>query len=446
MCSMAGAQQRVVVVGGGFGGLRVINGLKGAGVQITLIDRRNFHLFQPLSYQVATGALAPGDVTYPLRALYKDDDNVRVVLGEVKGFDVGRREVILAADASGPDPKPIPYDMLVVAAGSTYSYFGHDEWAAVAGEVKSLESALSVRSRLLAAFERAELDGDSEARRVALTFVVVGAGPTGVEIAGQIAELARDTLRHDFRAIDPAEAQILLVEGTDRVLGAFPPALSHKAEAALRKLGVTLRLDALVTDVRDGEVVLTGTDGVSETIATGTVVWAAGVQASSLAATLATATGAATDRAGRIVVAPDLTVPGHPEIWALGDMVRVGDTAPLGVAPVAIQQGKYVAKALRRRLQGRHHRPFRYFDKGNLATIGRGEAVADFGRGKLGISGPVAWLLWLTVHLWYLVGFQNRVVVFLRWFFAYVTRGRGSRIISPNALPSSGAPPPPPQD
>jgi NADH dehydrogenase len=439
---MAHAPQRVVVVGGGFGGLRVIHGLRGTGAQITLIDRRNFHLFQPLSYQVATGALSPGDVTYPLRALYKDDDNVSVVLGEVKGFDVDRRQVVLAADASGPDPEPIPYDLLVVAAGSTYSYFGHDEWAAVAGEVKSLESALSVRSRLLAAFERAELDGDTEARRVALTFVVVGAGPTGVEIAGQIAELARDTLRRDFRAIDPTEARILLVEGTDRVLNAFPAALSHKAEDALRRLGVTLRLNALVTDVREGEVVLTDSDGRSETVPTGTVVWAAGVQASSLAATLATATGATTDKAGRIVVAPDLTVPGHPEIWALGDMVRIGDTTPLGVAPVAIQQGKYVAKSIRRRLEGQRSRPFRYFDKGNLATIGRGEAVADFGRGRIGISGPVAWLLWLTVHLWYLVGFQNRVVVFLRWFFAYVTRGRGSRIISPDALPGSEAQPP----
>jgi NADH dehydrogenase len=434
---MSQPPHRVVVIGGGFGGTRVVAGLVGTGAEITLIDRRNFHLFQPLSYQVATGALAPGDVTYPLRALFKDDDNVRVVLGDVEGFDVAQRQVLLAADAAGTDPAPIPYDTLIVAAGSTYSYFGHDEWAAAAGEVKSLESALAVRSRLLAAFERAELDADERARRTALTFVVVGAGPTGVEMAGQIAELARDTLRHDFRAIDSREARILLVEGTDRVLGTFPASLSHRAEAALRELGVTPVLDTLVTDVRDGEVVLTGKDGEAQTIEAGTIVWAAGVQASSLAATLAAATGAQTDRAGRIIVEPDLTLPGHPEITALGDMVRVGDAEPLGVAPVAIQQGHYVAKRLRRQLEGRRSRPFRYINKGNLATIGRGRAVADFGRGKLRLSGVLAWMLWLTVHLWYLVGFQNRAVVFLRWFFAYITRGRGSRIISPDALPDA---------
>jgi NADH:ubiquinone reductase (H+-translocating) len=437
---MSGDRHRVVVIGGGFGGTRVVEGLAGAGVDITLVDRRNFHLFQPLSYQVATGALAPGDVTYPLRALFKDDPQVRVVLGDVAGFDVAGRRVLLDVDAAGDDPPPIPYDTLVVAAGSTYSYFGHDDWAAVAGEVKSLESALSVRSRLLAAFERAELDTDEEARRAALTFVVVGAGTTGVEMAGQIAELARDTLRHDFRAIDSRQARVLLVEGADRVLGGFPPVLSGKAEAALRRLGVTPMLGQMVTDVRPGAVVLTDRDGATETVGAGTVVWAAGVQASSLAGTLAAAPGAETDRAGRIVVQGDLTVPGHPEITALGDMVRIGDTQPLGVAPVAIQQGHYVAKRIRRTLAGQPVKPFRYINKGNLATIGRGKAVADFGRLGLRLSGPPAWVLWLTVHLWYLVGFQNRVVVFLRWFFAYVTRGRGSRIIGPDALP-----PKPPQ-
>jgi NADH dehydrogenase len=435
---MSGDRHRVVVVGGGFGGTRVVEGLAGAEVDVTLVDRRNFHLFQPLSYQVATGALAPGDVTYPLRALFKDDAHVRVVLGEVSGFDVGARQVLLDVDAAGVHPAPIGYDTLVVAAGSTYSYFGHDEWAAVAGEVKSLESALAVRSRLLAAFERAELDGDPEARRAALTFVVVGAGTTGVEMAGQIAELARDTLRHDFRSIDSRQARVLLVEGADRVLGTFPPVLSGKAESALRGLGVTPMLGRLVTDVRPGEVVLTAADGTTETLRAGTVVWAAGVQASGLAATLAAATGAQTDRAGRIVVRPDLTVPGHPEITALGDMVRIGDSRPLGVAPVAIQQGHYVAKRIRRTLEGRPARPFRYINKGNLATIGRGQAVADFGRGGLRLSGLPAWVLWLTVHLFYLVGLQNRAVVFLRWSFAYLTRGRGSRIIGPDALPAPG--------
>jgi NADH dehydrogenase len=255
-------------------------------------------------------------------------------------------------------------------------------------------------------------------------------------MAGQIAELARDTLRHDFRAIDSRQARILLVEGADRVLGAFPPSLSEKAEAALRDLGVTPMLGRLVTDVRPGAVVVTGADGRGETVAAGTVVWAAGVQASSLTGTLAAATGAQTDKAGRILVGRDLTVPGHPEITALGDMVRVEGTEPLGVAPMAIQQGHYVAKRIRRTLDGRPSKPFRYINKGNLATIGRGRAVADFGRAGLRLSGLPAWTLWLTVHLWYLVGLQNRVVVFLRWFFAYVTRGRGSRIIAPDALPA----------
>ncbi|MEA2168921.1 MAG: hypothetical protein QOF76_2221 [Solirubrobacteraceae bacterium] len=427
---MSSSPHRVVVIGGGFGGLRVVHGLRKADVEITLIDRRNFHLFQPLSYQVATGALAPGDVTYPLRALFSDEHNVRVVLGDVEGFDVEQRLVLLASDAQGDHPDPIPYDTLVVAAGSAYSYFGHDDWAAVAGEVKSLESALAVRTKLLSAFERAELTRDGDEQRAAMTFVVVGGGPTGVEIAGQIGELARDTLKHDFRTIDSRDARILLVEGEDRLLGAFPKSLSKKAEKSLSALGVTTLLGKMVVDIKADSVTLKSKDGAAETIATDTVVWAAGVKASDLAGKLAEQIGSETDRAGHLTVEPDLTLPGHPEITALGDMVKVGDTLYPGVAPVAIQQGHYVAKRIRADLEGRESKPFKYLNKGNLATIGRGRAIADFGNGKLKVNGPLAWLLWVFIHLWYLVGFQNRAVVFTRWMFSYLTAGRGSRIIS----------------
>jgi NADH dehydrogenase len=427
---MSTTPHRIVVIGGGFGGLRVVHGLRKTNVEITLVDRRNFHLFQPLSYQVATGALAPGDVTYPLRALFNDERNVRVVLGDVKDFDVEQRQVILASDAESDHPEPIPYDTLVVATGSAYSYFGNDQWAEIAGEVKSLESALAVRSRLLGAFERAELEHDPEKRKAAMTFVVVGGGPTGVEIAGQIGELARDTLKHDFRNIDSRDARILLVEGVDRILTAFPASLSRKAEKSLSALGVQTVLGKMVVDIQSDSVTLKGKDSQTETIGTHTVVWAAGVRASSLAARLAEQIGAETDRAGHLTVEPDLSLPGHPEIFALGDMVKVGDTLLPGVAPVAIQQGHYVAKRIRARLDGQTTKPFRYLNKGNLATIGRGRAVADFGNGKLKVNGPLAWLLWVFIHLWYLVGFQNRAVVFLRWMFSYVTAGRGSRIIS----------------
>ena len=426
--------QRIVVVGGGFGGLRVVRGLSRAPAQITLIDRRNFHLFQPLSYQVATGALAPGDITYPLRALFDRQPNARVVLGEVAGIDVQQRLVRLSSDATGTHPDPIPYDKLVVASGSTYSYFGHDEWAAIAHEVKSLESALMVRSRLLSAFERAELERDSDRRRAAMTFVVVGGGPTGVEIAGQIGELARDTLRRDFRNIDPRDARILLLEGEDRLLTTFPTSLSASAQRSLVSLGVTPMLGQLVVDVQEGTVTVKGSDGATQTIPTDTVVWAAGVKASELATDLAQQIGVQTDRAGRLDVQPDLTLAGHPEISALGDMIRVGETVYPGVAPVAIQQGNYVAHRILAELAGQPHRAFRYRDKGNLATIGRARAVADFGHGKLKVSGVLAWLLWVGVHLWYLIGFQNRAVVFLRWIFSFLTRGRGSRIISAQSL------------
>jgi NADH dehydrogenase len=424
---------RVVVVGGGFGGLQATRGLRGAPVEITLIDRRNFHLFQPLSYQVATGALSPGEVAYPLRAVFKRDRNVRVVLAEVARFDLERREVVLRSVAGLPTPEPVAYDTLIVAGGSHYSYFGHDEWSAHAAEVKSLESALTVRSRILAAFEAAELERNTARRKEWLTFVVVGAGPTGVEMAGQIAEVARDTLRRDFRTADPGSGRVLLVEAADRVLTGFPPSLSAKAERSLRRLGVTPVLGATVVDVDDTGVAVEHADGATRRIVARTVVWAAGVTASGLATALAELTGAEQDHAGRVTVEPDLTLTGHPEVFAVGDMVRVrgrdGTAITLpGVAPVAIQQGRYAAKAVRARLEGRTAPPFRYRDKGNLATIGRAAAVADVKGIK--VSGFLAWMTWLVVHLFYLVGFQNRLLVLIRWSIGFATRGRGARLIT----------------
>ena len=424
---------RVVIVGGGFGGLQAARGLRSAPVEITLIDRRNFHLFQPLSYQVATGALSPGEVAYPLRAVFRRNRNVRVLLAEVAHFDLERREVVLSPADGLPIPDPVPYDTLIVAGGSHYSYFGHDEWSVHAAEVKSLESALVVRSRILAAFEAAELERDPGRRGEWLTFVVVGAGPTGVEMAGQIAELARDALRTEFRASDPASGRILLIEVADRVLTGFPPSLSAKAERSLRALGVTPVLGSTVVDVDEAGVTIEQADGATQRVPARTVVWAAGVTASGLATALAELTGAEQDHAGRVTVEPDLTLPGHPEVFALGDMVRVRDRdgsarALPGLAPVAMQQGHYAARAVRARLQGRAAPPFRYRDKGNLATIGRAAAVADVKGVKL--SGFVAWMTWLVVHIFYLVGFQNRVLVLIRWSVGFATRGRGTRLIT----------------
>jgi NADH:ubiquinone reductase (H+-translocating) len=423
----------VVVIGGGFGGLQAMLKLRRAPIDLTLVDRRNFHLFQPLTYQLATGALSEGEVAYPLRAIFKRDRNVSVLLAEVEDFDLEARELHLRPVADVPAPATLPYDTLIVAGGSRYSYFGHEDWREYAAEVKSLESALTVRTRLLSAFEAAEGEPDPERRAAWLTFVVVGAGPTGVEMAGQIAELARDTLRRDFRKIDPRTARILLAEAADRVLTTFPETLSAKAERSLRKLGVTVLLQSTVTGVDSQSVTLQDGAGKSERIPSRTVIWAAGVTASSLAARLAELTGAERDRAGRVTVEPDLTLPSHPEVFALGDMVRVrgayGDSVVLpGVAPVAMQQGRYTASVVQARLRGRQLPPFRYRDKGNLATIGRAAAVADIKGLKL--SGFIAWLTWLLVHLWYLVGYQNRVLVLIRWSVSFVTHGRGSRLIT----------------
>jgi NADH dehydrogenase len=423
----------VVVVGGGFGGLQAVSKLRRAPVDITLVDRRNFHLFQPLTYQVATGALSPGEIAYPLRAIFKRDGNVRVLLAEVFDFDLEARELHLRSVPPVPAPERVGYDTLIVSGGSNYSYFGHEEWQAYAAEVKSLESALAVRSRLLAAFEAAEAEPNPDLRGAWLTFIVVGAGPTGVEMAGQIAELARDTLRRDFRTIDPRRARILLVEAADRILTAFPPSLSAKAERSLQRLGVTVLTGRTVIGIDTAGVTLDNRDGGPERIASRAVVWAAGVTASGLADRLAELTGAERDRVGRVTVEPDLTLPGHPEVFAIGDMVSVRDVngEPVvlpGVAPVAMQQGRYAAKIIRARLREREHGAFRYRDKGNLATIGRAAAVADVKGVRL--SGFLAWATWLVVHLWYLIGFQNRLLVFIRWSFSFVTHGRGARLIT----------------
>jgi NADH:ubiquinone reductase (H+-translocating) len=429
----AAEAHRVVVVGGGFGGLQAVLKLRRAPAEVTLVDRRNFHLFQPLTYQVATGALSPGEIAYPLRAIFKHDENVHVLMAEVSGFDLAAREVHLTPVDSVPTPDTIPYDSLIVAGGSQYSYFGHDQWSEHAAEVKSLESALVVRNRLLSAFEAAEEEPDLAQRASWLTFVIVGAGPTGVEIAGQIGELARDTLRHDFRRIDPRTARILLVEMADRVLTSFPPSLSAKAAHSLERLGVTVLTQRTVVAMDDVSVTIRAEGGDEETIPSRTVVWAAGVTASSLAEKLAGLSGAEQDRAGRLTVEPDLTLPGHPEVFALGDMVRIrndaGEAVVLpGVAPVAMQEGRYAAKVVRDRLRSRGTAPFRYRDKGNLATIGRAAAVADIKGLKL--SGLVAWMVWLFVHLYYLVGYQNRLLVLIRWTISFVSHGRGARLIT----------------
>jgi NADH dehydrogenase len=439
---------RVVVVGGGFGGLQAVMKLRRMPVEVTLIDRRNFHLFQPLVYQVATGALSPGEIATPLRAIFKRARNVRVLLGEVGEVDLERRVVTVQPVIEDIPAAEVPYDTLIAAGGSKYSYFGNPEWAEHAPEVKSLESALDVRHRILRAFEAAELETDPAQRADWLTFVVVGAGPTGVEMAGQIAEIARDTLPSDYRAVDTAEGRILLVEAGPRVLAGFPPDLSESAQQQLENLGVTCMVGAMVVGI-DEEGVELELEGGRERIGSRTVIWAAGVAAASLAGRLAAAAGQEPDRAGRVLVEPDLTLPGHPEVIALGDMARVraadgGEQDLPGVAPVAMQQGRYAARVVGRRMAGKPVKPFHYVDKGNLATIGRARAVAEIKRMHFG--GPLAWLLWLGIHIFYLIGFQNRVLVLLRWAFSFVTRGRGARLITGEAATGGGVRVPTPHE
>jgi NADH:ubiquinone reductase (H+-translocating) len=414
---------RVVIVGGGFGGLYAAKRLGHAPVSLTLVDRRNFHLFQPLLYQVATGALSPGEIASPLRAVVGRNHNTEVVLGEVRDLDAVNRRLIL-------DNGEIPYDELIVATGATHSYFGHDEWAAVAPGLKTIENATAIRSRLLSAFEQAERETDPVRRREWLNFVIVGGGPTGVELAGALSEVANDSLRHDFHHIDPTDAHIVLVEGESRLLPAFPPELSAKAEKQLAQLGVHSRTGTRVTGIDDHGVTMIGAGGEEKMIAR-TVLWAAGVRASSMGKVLANRAGAQLDKVGRVMVEADLTIAGHPEIRVIGDLANFSKQSgkPLpGVAQVAIQQGRYAAKAIRAKLQGKSVAAFHYFDKGNLATIGRNKAVADFG--FLRVSGFLAWFLWVFVHLMYLVEFENRLLVFVEWVYNYITHNRGARLIT----------------
>src|SRR3954468_17130044 len=413
---------KVVVVGGGFGGLLAVRGLRKAHVDVTLVDRQNFFLFQPLVYQVATGALSSVEIAVPLRQILKRQRNTRIVLGEVTAFELDARQVVVDDLPNGDGPLRGPFDGLVVAGGSRYSYFGHDEWGPFAPELKSLEGALDLRDRILLAFEAAEAEQDTDARAAWLTFVIVGAGPTGVEMAGQIAELAH-SLRQEYRMIDTRATRVLLVEASDHVLGAFPAPLPRKAEQQLRSLGVTPMLGTTVVGVEADSVDVQDAAGTRTRIPAHTAVWAAGVTASPLARALADAAGAETDRAGRIVVAPHLTVAGRADVFALGDMVSIEGQRLHGVAPVAMQQGRHVARLIASGCR----EPFHYRDKGELATIGRLRAVGVVRGVKL--SGFLAWALWLGIHITYLIGYQNRAVVLMRWTVSYLTRGRGARIV-----------------
>jgi NADH dehydrogenase len=413
---------RVVVVGGGFGGLLAARALRRADVDITLVDRQNYFLFQPLVYQVATGSLSSVEVALPLRQALRRRRNVHVMLGEVTGFDLDGR-VVHVHDLPNGKSISLEYDVLAVAAGSSYSYFGHDEWAPFAPELKTLDGALDLRDRILRAFEAAEVEEDPAERQAWLTFGVVGAGPTGVEMAGQIAELARDVLPAEYRRVDTRAARVLLVEAGDRVLSAFSESLSRSAERQLVSLGVTPMLRTTVVGIDEGSIETEARDGSRRRIPARTKIWAAGVAASPLAGLLAEAARAEADRNGRIVVEPDLTVPGHSDVFAFGDMTVVRGSELHGVAPVAMQQGRHVAHSIRTGTRT----PFQYKDKGELATIGRARAVGVV-KG-VPLRGFLAWATWLGIHIVYLVGFQNRVLVLTRWAFAYLTRGRGARII-----------------
>ncbi len=425
---MSRALPQVVVVGGGFGGLFAAKALRRAPVRITLLDRSNHHLFQPLLYQVATASLAPSDIAQPIRWVLRRQRNVRVLLAEARSVDLSRQRVVIEDDQV---PLEIPYDYLILATGSRHAYFGHDEWEPLAPGLKSLEDAREVRQRFLTAFERAEHEPDPARRRPLLTFVIVGGGPTGVELAGAMSEIARHTMRRDFRTFDPREARVLLLEGGPRVLPTYPADLSEKALRSLRKLGVEVRTNAIVTDV-DPRGVRIG----EERVEVRNVFWAAGNAASPLTRTL----GAPLDGVGRVIVEPDLSIPGHPNAFAIGDTAlfthQTGKPLP-GVAPVAMQQARSAADNIGRLIVGKPTRPFHYRDKGNLATIGRAAAVAELGRVHL--WGFVAWLAWLTIHIFFLIGFRNRIIVLIQWAWAYATYQRGARLIT-ERTPNDTAP------
>jgi NADH:quinone reductase (non-electrogenic) len=403
-----------VILGAGFGGLTAARALKRAPVRVTLLDRANHHLFQPLLYQVATAALSPAEISAPIRRLVRGQKNVEVLLADATAVDLPSRRVILADGE-------VDYDFLIVATGATHAYFGHDEWASLAPGLKTLRDALGIRQRILMAFEIAERERDEDARRGWMTFVIVGGGPTGVELAGTLAEVARKTLARDFRRIDTSQTRVVLVEAGSRVLAPFDERLSTRAREQLEKLGVEVRLGEAVSEIKSDGVRI-GTNWLGAK----TVIWAAGVAASPLAGSL----GVPLDRAGRVLVQPDLTAPGHDHVYVIGDLARFEqDGKPIpGIAPAAMQEGVHAALNLLRTLKGQSRRPFFYQDKGMLATIGRGAAVAQIGR--LRASGYLAWLLWLFVHIYFLIGFRNRLIVMIQWAWSYITFDRGARLIT----------------
>jgi len=412
---MSRTQPEVVIVGGGFGGLYAAKALRGARVHVTIVDRRNHHLFQPLLYQVATAALNPADIAAPIRSVFRGWPNVSVVLADVVAVDLAAKKLVLADGE-------LAYDYLVLATGATHSYFGHEEWARLAPGLKSIEDALDIRRRVLLAYEMAEREPDLERRREWMTFVIIGGGPTGVELAGALAEISRQALSREFKRIDPTQARIILIESMSRVLPPYPEGLSAKARTQLERLGVDVQTGARVTGV-DHEGVMLG----SERILARTVIWAAGVAASPLARTL----GVPLDRAGRVVVDATLTVPGRDDVFVIGDLAAVeqnGKPVP-GVAPAAIQMGRHVARQIRRTIAGQPRQPFRYLDKGSFATIGRGKAVGET-LGSLKLWGFPAWIAWLGIHIFFLIGFRSRVLVLFQWAYSYVTFRRGARLIT----------------
>jgi len=423
-----GEKHRVVILGGGFGGLAAAQKLKRASVEVTLIDRRNFHLFQPLLYQVATGSLSPGEIAAPLRGVLSKQKNVQVLMGEAVDVDPQAKRVFLRDGAT------FEYDSLIVATGTQTSYYGNDSWREWAPSLKSVEEATAIRHKILYAFERAERAATPEEARAWLTFVIVGAGATGLELSGALAEIANETLRHDFRKINPQEARIILMEGAPRVLGPFPEDLSAKAEKLVTHLGVEVIKGVMVTNIDAGGVAFKRGDS-HETLAAKTVLWAGGVTATAFGRKLAERTNSESDRGGRIKVNRDLTVPNFPDIFIIGDLAHAVDEkgTPLpGVAQVAMQGGAYAVKVIRARLEGkREPPPFHYFNKGEMAVIGRASAVANiFG---VHVSGLLAWLMWLFIHLIYIVEFQSRIMVFIQWGFEYLTFSRGARLITGDA-------------
>ncbi|NJM56214.1 MAG: NAD(P)/FAD-dependent oxidoreductase [Synechococcales cyanobacterium RU_4_20] len=413
----------VVIVGGGFAGLYAAKSLGHPSVKVTVVDKRNFHLFQPLLYQVATGSVSPADISSPLRGILGRNSNTKVLLDEVLDLDPDSKNIILKGGV-------LSYDSLIMATGVSHHYFGNDQWQDIAPGLKTIEDALEMRRRIFSAFEAAEGERDPEQRKALLTFVVVGGGPTGVELAGAIAELANQTLKGDFRNIDTTEAEVILIEGLDRVLPPFAPELSSDAQDALARLGVRIRTGAMVTRI-DPESVTIRCGDETEVIPSHTTLWAAGVKASRLGAVLAERTGAELDRSGRVIVQSDLSLPGHSDIFVVGDLAHFahqGERPLPGVAPVAMQAGDYVAKLILKRLQGRTSEPFKYVDRGSMAVIGQNEAVVDLGFMKF--SGPFAWFLWVFAHIYYLIEFDNKLVVMTQWAWNYFTRNRGARLIT----------------